>query len=172
MGKGMTPSQPSVWSSYDSTGDTLRHARRVGALLAEVIAELARRAVTHDESKTQDPELAVFNEFTPKLKHSTYGSEEYKGFLTAMGDALQHHYAHNRHHPEHYATGVDGMNLVDLIEMLADWRAATERHADGNLPRSLDLNRKRFHIGQQLNNILSNTAHDLGWLTPAELDSQ
>jgi hypothetical protein len=67
--------------------------------------------VKHDLSKTQDPELAVFNEYTPKLKDSTYGSDEYKGYLAAMGEGLRHHYAANRHHPEHFTDGVDGMTL-------------------------------------------------------------
>ena len=74
--------------------------------------------------------VGTFDEYTPKLKHSTYGTDEYKGFLAGMGAGLEHHYAHNRHHPEHHAGGVHGMNLVDLIEMLADWKAA------GNVTRT------------------------------------
>ena len=31
----------------------------------------------------------------------TYGSDEYKACLTEMKPALDHHYAANRHHPEH-----------------------------------------------------------------------
>jgi hypothetical protein len=124
--------------SYDSTAETLKHSLRVGELMGQPIKELVERSVKHDLSKTQDPELAVFNEFTPKLKDSTYGSDEYKGFLAAMGDGLAHHYAANRHHPEHFTDGVNGMTLVDLIEMLADWKAATERHTTGDLAKSLE----------------------------------
>jgi hypothetical protein len=59
-----------------------------------------------------------------------------------MGDGLKHHYSHNRHHPEFFGEdGVDGMTLVDLIEMLADWKAATERHDDGDLAKSLEIHR-------------------------------
>jgi len=39
---------------------------------------------------------------TPKLAGSTYGSEEYKAFLGQMKPALDHHYAVNDHHPEHF----------------------------------------------------------------------
>ena len=92
--------------TYDSTADTLRHAVRVGELVSQAICELSQRAVSHDRSKTEPPEVETFDEFTPKLKHSTYGSDEYKGFLAAMGDGLEHHYAHNRHHPEHYENGM------------------------------------------------------------------
>jgi len=151
-------------ADYDSTADTLKHSLRVGTLLAPVIAELAERATTHDLSKTEDPELATFNEYTPKLRTSTYGSDEYKGYLTEMQAGLAHHYEHNRHHPEHFADGVDGMTLIDLIEMLADWKAATERHADGDLARSLTIQRERFGLSDQTAAVLANTARHLGWL--------
>jgi len=149
---------------YDSTADTLKHSLRVGELMAQTIRELVDRSLCHDRSKTETPELEIFNEFTPKLQDSTYGSEEYKGYLAEMKVGLDHHYAANRHHPEHFEDGLGGMTLVDLIEMLADWRAATERHADGSLVRSLDIQKERFGISDQLNAILWNTARHFGWL--------
>lgn len=152
-------------SDYDSTADTLKHSLRVGALVGQAVKELVDRSVQHDLSKTREPELSVFNEFTPKLKTSTYGSDEYKGFLAAMGEGLAHHYAANRHHPEHFGeAGIGGMTLVDLVEMLADWKAATERHADDNLRRSLEIQKERFGISDQLAAILTNTAWRFGWL--------
>jgi len=149
--------------TYDSTADTLLHSRRVGELLVSVLDALAHRAVNHDLSKTKSPELEMFNEFTPKLKHSTYGSDEYKGFLAEMQEGLKVHYANNRHHPEHYREGISGMTLIDLIEMLADWKAATERHEDGDIQRSLEINQERFGIDDQLQAILTNTILLLGW---------
>ncbi|WP_157253149.1 DUF5662 family protein [Nonomuraea typhae] len=152
-------------STYDSTADTLKHSLRVGALMGEAIKELVDRSVRHDLSKTEPPELEIFNEFTPRLKSSTYGSDEYKGFLEAMGPALQHHYQANRHHPERFGErGINGMTLVDLIEMLADWKAATERHDDGDLAKSLQLQKERFGISDQLAEILRNTAEHFGWV--------
>jgi hypothetical protein len=149
---------------YDSRPETLAHIERVTELLAQVEQELNRRGLTHDQSKLVDPELETFNEYTPKLKNSTYGTEEYQGFLKGMGAGLAHHYEHNRHHPEHFGNGIDGMTLVDLVEMLADWKAATERHADGDLARSLRLQKDRFQISGQLSNVLWNTAMAMGWL--------
>lgn len=150
--------------TYDSTADTLKHAQRVGELMTQPIRELVARSVCHDRSKTEDPELAVFDEFTPKLRASTYGSDEYKGYLAEMKVGLDHHYAANRHHPEHFETGINGMTLVDLLEMLADWRAATERHADGSMDRSLTIQKERFAISDQLDAVLWNTARHFGWL--------
>lgn len=59
--------------------------------------------------------------------------------------------------------GFDEMCLLDLIEMLADWKAATERHADGDLRRSIDQNAKRFGYDALMTKRLNLTAKRLGW---------
>lgn len=144
-------------NAYDSTKDTKHHSARVRDLLLVIIDDLTARGANHDASKLSDPELAIFNEYTPKLKTTTYGSEEYKGYLDAMGKGLAHHYACNRHHPEHFEGGIDEMSLVDVLEMLMDWKAATERHDDGDIRKSIELNASRFGISPQLVSILHNT---------------
>jgi len=151
-------------TNYDSTGDTLRHVRRVATLVNDVIAHLLKRIEKHDDSKVDDPsEKELFDEYTPKLKNVTYGSEEYQTFLDALKPALEHHYSIHRHHPEHFENGVDDMNLIDLIEMLMDWKAASERHNDGNIRKSLEINAKRFKMHPKLTKILENTVNYLGW---------
>lgn len=155
-------------TDYDSRPDTRKHIRRVQELLSQVEDELHHRGRVHDASKLVDPELATFNEYTPKLQTSTYGTDEYKGFLKGMGAGLRHHYEHNRHHPEHFPNGVSDMTLVDLVEMLADWKAAGERHADGDMARSLRLQEERFGIDQQLMSVLWNTAEALGWMSRSD----
>jgi hypothetical protein len=152
--------------TYGSRVDNLQHSQRVGELMIQLGKELLDRSTCHDRSKTLPPEVEVFDEYTPKLKTSTYGSDEYKGFLVGMGEGLKHHYASNRHHPEHFENGVNGMTLVDLLEMLADWKAATERHADGDLARSLEIQRDRFGLADQLVQIFRNTAIRAGWMPP------
>ncbi len=151
-------------TGYDSTGDTLKHSLRVGALMGQAIRELVDRSVRHDLSKTEPPEVDVFNRVTPRLQCLTYGTDEYKAALADMGEGLTHHYAVNRHHPEHYADGVNNMTLVDLIEVLADWKAATERHTTGSLANSLTVQRERFGLSDQLVRLLQNTAAWFGWL--------
>lgn len=149
---------------YDSRPDTWRHIHRVQTLMAEAIDDLQKRALEHDQSKLVSPEVEVFDEFTPKLKDSTYGSDEYKSFLEGMGVGLEHHYDNNRHHPEHWTNGIHDMSLLDLVEMLADWKAATERHADGDLDRSIRENAARFGYGPEIEGLLRKTAVRLGWL--------
>lgn len=78
--------------------------------------------------------------------------------LDGMKPALDHHYANSRHHPEHFAKGILDMNLIDIVEMLCDWKAASERQKDGNLLKSIELNAARFGYDDQVKQILINTA--------------
>ncbi|MGH3985865.1 MAG: DUF5662 family protein [Pseudonocardiaceae bacterium] len=149
---------------YDSRVDTLFHAQRVAELMVQLVVEALQRSTCHDQSKTEPPEVEVFDRAGPRLATVTYGSEEYRRNLAEMGEGLAHHYAKNRHHPEWFADGVNGMTLVDLVEMLADWKAATERHEDGDLSRSLVIGQERFGLTDQLAGILRNTADHFGWL--------
>lgn len=146
-----------------SREQTIQHIVMVCTFLAEITKEFNKRAREHDLSKLESPEAEIFEEFTPKLAGSTYGSEEYKGFLVEMHVALDNHYKLNRHHPEHFEDGVDGMTLIDLMEMIADWKAATLRHNDGDILRSIEINTKRFKLSPQLAQILRNTVREFGW---------
>lgn len=154
--------------THDSRDDTLEHIRLVQNRMWEIRHLLWGRVHAHDRSKLEEPEKSTFDRVTPRLRELTYGSDEYKAALADMGDALKHHYEHNSHHPEHFANGIAGMSLLDVIEMLCDWSAASERHADGDLAKSLEINVKRFAIDAQLASILRNTARELGWLAVAE----
>lgn len=151
--------------SFDSTPDTLRHSLRVAELMSEPIKELLDRSIRHDLSKTREPERAVYDEVVPRLRATTYGSAEHQALTDEMGEGLRHHHAHNRHHPEHFVNGINDMTLVDLVEMLADWTAATERTTPpGDLAASFTINGERFGITPQLMDILANTARHFGWL--------
>ena len=148
---------------HDSAVETKEHIFQVLKLLCQVKDELTRREVWHDRSKLESPEKEIFDEFTPKLSAVTYGSDEYKAMLEAMKPAISHHHSSNRHHPEFHKDGIAGMDLIDLIEMVADWKAATLRHNDGDLSRSIDINAKRFNIHPDIVSIIRNTAFNAGW---------
>ncbi len=138
--------------------ETQKHIEKVRKYLRFFTDRLTTRGVTHDASKLESPEVELFAEYTEKLSETTYGSEEYIQNLENMKPALNHHYATNRHHPEYYSNGVNDMTLIDIMEMLADWKAASERQNDGNLLKSIEINIKRFNIDEQLASILINTA--------------
>ena len=57
---------------------------------------------------------------------------------------------------------VNDMNLVDLLEMLCDWKSATMNHPEkpGDLSKSIQILGERYNISPQLAKVLYNTAHD------------
>jgi hypothetical protein len=146
---------------YDSTEDTKKHIAKVAQYIDKAVDNLRNRALVHDDSKLHDPEKAAWDEATPKLAELTYGSEEYRATLRAIKPAVQHHYQHNSHHPEYWENGIKDMSLLDLLEMLCDWKAASERTKDGDLLGSLDHNQERFGYSDELASILRNTAKEL-----------
>lgn len=147
----------------ENTKNTKKHIERVKSLLSTICTKLRVRGDKHDNSKLKDPEISIFEEYTSKLKDTEYGSKEYKQYLEEMKPALDHHYKVNSHHPEHFTNGISGMSLLDLIEMLADWRAATERNKNGDIKKSIEINTDRFNIDKQLKQILLNTVKELHW---------
>ena len=138
--------------------ETQKHIELVRKFIRLFTDKLTTRGVDHDKLKLKSPEVDIFTEFTPKLAETTYGSDEYKEFLEQMKPALEHHYANYRHHPEHFVDGVNDMNLIDLVEMICDWKASTLRHNNGNLLKSIEINAQRFGMSEQLTQILVNTA--------------
>jgi hypothetical protein len=143
---------------YDSESDTREHIFQVAARLKNVCTELRDRGYWHDMSKLGPEEKPLFDRLTPMLKGLTYGSDEYKACLKELGEALEHHYRENSHHPEHYGSaGISGMDLLDLIEMYCDWAAAVTRHDDGDLGKSIEHNSGRFKMGDVLTEIFRNT---------------
>lgn len=136
---------------------TRKHVQRVQHYMAAFAAELIRRSFVHDESKYSPDEAEHFARVLPRLRASTYGSDEYRAALREIRPAIEHHNAANSHHPEHYTTGVDGMNLLDLVEMFCDWKAAGERHDNGDMRESIAKNTERFLLSKQLVNLMSNT---------------
>lgn len=179
-------SEKSQYTQDDCKRDTLEHITHVQNFVNYSAEKLIQRGLVHDQSKLQSPELEIFTEYTPKLKTSTYGSDEYKEFLKGMKVGLDHHYANNSHHPEHYRKyvcntcfsvyvdevgaceeclstsftselDISQMDLFDLIEMICDWKAAVMRHDNGDINRSLEINRDRFGMTPQLYNIIKKT---------------
>jgi len=157
-------------SNYDSREDTTKHIMRVRKLVRRFRNLLNVRSINHDDSKMSSPEKETFDRVTPKLKSLTYGSDEYRKILAEMKTALEHHYANNRHHPEHFENGIEDMTLVDVVEMLCDWKAASERHDDGDIMKSIEINQERFNLSDQLANILKNTVLDMGLISEESIN--
>jgi regulator of sigma D len=179
---------------FEETG---KHIRNVQFVMNDMVKELLNRIRCHDCSKYDEIEKESFAEIAPELSKVLYNSDEYKENLKKIKPALEHHQRVNPHHPEHYVryvcngcftiyksipdrcnqcgysqfqkeADVSGMNLIDLMEMLADWLAATTMSPNGDIMISIEKNQQRFKYSDELKSILKNTArkyiYDLGMM--------
>ncbi len=146
---------------FKSNTDTVEHINQVRHYLWNMIQELDQRGRKHDASKLQSPEQEIFASTYGKLDQTVYGTPEYQKLLDDVKPALDHHYANNRHHPQHWPNGVNDMTLIDLVEMLCDWKASTMRVKDGNIRKSIEHNATRFEMSPQLAQIFHNTVREM-----------
>lgn len=143
---------------------TQAHIKRVATLLGEVNSELHFRALYHDASKFDPIEAGPLQEMQDLIEQegpAPYGSEEYKRRTDLLGPMLAHHYANNSHHPEHYASGIAGMTILDVVEMLCDWKAASDRGGESVI--NLTYSAEKYGIEPMLLSIMKNTCRHKGW---------
>lgn len=137
--------------------DYIQHIQWLMEGMAWIQHQLMMRMLSHDRTKIEDDELHAYAEIVPGFKKFKYGTPEHKNHGDRLGQAWHHHTLHNRHHPEHFVNGIDEMNLIDLIEMVCDWRAASMRSGAWDYETSLNIFAKRFSPDDNLLNILLNT---------------
>ena len=139
----------------DFIKDTEKHKKLVKFFMDKFADEIKLRALLHDNSKLEEPELTVFAKNTAILKDLKYGSKEYKEAKKLL--PLDQHYKNNKHHPEHFEMGINGMTFVDIIEMFCDWAASSQRTKEGNVLDSIEFNKEKFKMSDQLISILKNS---------------
>lgn len=140
--------------------DLNAHIRLQQKFTAEMVSKINEDSESHDASKLIEPEYSFYMKLNKALKPIKYGSPEYKDIM--QHPMVSHHQKNNSHHPEYYDNGVNGMNLIDVVNMLADWKAASMR-SDTPFIEGLKKNKERFGIDNQLYDILENTVKLLGW---------
>lgn len=149
--------------------ETFRHKARVAELLSDVSGEIRQRAIVHDNSKVEGDALTGFGDANIDIRTVKYGGAMYEKAEDELHALKQAHYKQSRHHPEFYTAGIGDMGLLDLIEMLADWKAANERVLDnGKFVDSMEYNRDKFCIPASLMTVLFQTALGLGWISNDE----
>lgn len=119
----------------------------------------------HPEFYPQEPETttgamlrASANEMEATAK-AAIGSAV-QGEINALFDFAKF----SRKTADELESSVNGMSLFDVLEMLLDWKAATERMKDGgDIRASLIHNTDRFNLSPQLASILSNTIREMKW---------
>jgi hypothetical protein len=136
------------------------HVKNVQSFLHMVSSDLYRRGILHDNSKFYEPELSGFAENIDNIPNLVYNSPEYNKRWIEMKPIIDVHHRENRHHPEHWPNGVDDMSLTDIIEMLADWKAASMRYKDGDFLKSIEINCEKYRVSPQLKSIILNTVKE------------
>lgn len=137
------------WSIVKENWKTTKHKFQVMRFMVKVCFKLLRRAWVHDLSKYSKHEAPYFAA-AQDTKNVKYGSDEYKKDVEVnLKPALEHHYKHNSHHPQHHKDGINSMQPLDIVEMLCDWKASTLRYKGGNIQESLITNSDRYNISEQ-----------------------
>jgi hypothetical protein len=134
-----------------------KHIGQVRKNIVKLCLELLRRANHHDDSKLKQPESKAFASIIPKLAGTKFGTKKRDQVIDSIKPAVEHHFEANRHHPEHFKNGVDGMNLVDVMEMVSDWVAAAKGDPDSDVTKSINVCLKKYEIDDQLGKIIKNT---------------
>lgn len=139
------------------------HKHRVSVYMTRIITCLTERSVNHDMTKFESEELEPYAEAVDGFAKNAFGSPGYEELKRKLGPAVEHHYQLNRHHPEFFENGINDMDLVDMVEMLCDWKSATQNHVPhGNLEKSIQNAIDKYGMSPQLAQILRNTAKNFG----------
>jgi hypothetical protein len=134
-----------------------QHRAEVKSIINRLTVMAEHRGDIHDQSKLLPPEADTFTKHVTSLAKIEFGSSEYNTHLEEMGCAIKHHYAVNRHHPEHHDQGIKDFNIIDLLEFCADIRSASRQQNGGNVLKSLGILQARFGYSDDLASIIKNT---------------
>lgn len=126
----------------------LKHKGLVQKYLYKLSQELEIRAVAHNLSKLGIDEFIGFIAINKVAREHPYGSKDYKASLKD-NDVIDLHFSKNQHHPEHHNNYVIGMGLVDIIEMVCDWKSASITYGKTTLSEALEIQIERFGLTKE-----------------------
>lgn len=140
--------------------NVLKHKNSVKNRLKILIEQLRERAEKHDDSKLKEPEVSLLIQMDREPNYE-YGTPEYFDKMERYKGFFEHHYKNNTHHPDHFdsdiAKGIEGMDLVDLCEYLVDIISYNENLKVATAIDTLNKQKERFGLDEQLTQILKNT---------------
>lgn len=95
-----------------------------------------------------------------ELKKLGYTKARESGVLACINDKASHHM--NLHFDgyllkDYQRSSLSNMNIIDLVEMLCDWKAASLRQHNGNILKSIEQNAERFGYGKEISSVFINT---------------
>jgi len=144
--------------------DLLIHISEVKENIASIRNDLEKRGIAHDRSKFETFEFDSFAKTRQKFKTVDFGTKEYQECVDEIKPAIDHHYAANRHHTAYHFNGFNDMNLIDILEMLADWKAASRRSPGLRFVDSLPGAYRKYDIPENMQKHIESTLTYLGWI--------
>jgi len=107
------------------------------------------KVLKHDNSKFSKVEVGLMAPGLRLFRNLSYGTMDYDKASQTVKPALDAHYQKNTHHPEHFMKYdfEHHMSLLDRIEMVIDWAAASRK--DVGVFKSIAINMKRFGFDAQ-----------------------
>jgi hypothetical protein len=139
----------------------LKHKLSVLNFIVKICFSLLKRAIKHDITKFSKEEFEYVYLLSVNDKNNKFGSKEYYDLVNSTISAKTAHFTRNRHHIE-YHESITKMNYIDILEMIADWCAATKRK-NGDIYCSVDINSKNYSIDKNIkDNIISTINEFIG----------
>ena len=136
----------SVDDRFNALLTIMRHRETVAEHLHNLADYFRHRAREHDRSKLRLDEFAGFSRINRIAREHPYGTQEYEESMdTEKGPdgCITLHFSRNAHHPEYHGHERE-MGLLDLMEMVADWKGAADTYGTNTLRDAMPVNRKRF----------------------------
>lgn len=116
----------------------------VQSLVRRISYRLMSRADVHDLSKFSPDELGGMIAIDRIADEKGLNSPEYMAALS--GPAIQLHHSRHSHHPEYHQNGIRSMSLLDLIEMVCDWKAANQLRGHPEWNESVNMMTERLNL--------------------------
>lgn len=149
---------------FDFLCDTILHVGEVAENLEVCASNLRQRGFAHDRTKFKALEFDAFVSTREKFKKANFGTPEYQACIDIIKPAVDSHYANNSHHTGYYQNGIKDMSLLDILEMVCDWKAANRRSPDLDFDESINRCVKKYNISPELEKIIRTTLQQLSWL--------
>ncbi|EGG20513.1 hypothetical protein DFA_00374 [Cavenderia fasciculata] len=115
------------------------------------VEELKNRAIIHDQSKYEEPELSGYIQLTwfHRCKNLNIPFQyANKSIETMVRDACHHHLHSNRHHPESH-NHPNEMNVLDIVEMVSDWSAISQELNQGSCITYVKENHSKWSFNNE-----------------------
>jgi hypothetical protein len=148
-------SEPNPQDAIGLLRSVIAHRGYLTEAMGVLVAALQRRMAVHDLSKLRDDEFVGFSRINAAARIQKFGSPEYAEGMRREKPTIDQHFARNRHHAEYFTlfdAGGESMNVLDIIEMVCDWWAASKGYSD---PRpwsetvALNLKTKGQHLSRE-----------------------